>query len=57
MTQTIFTTNDLDNAELQAIDDSTHLEFTKLVECAEDAGTTDLGDTSCINEVFGDVHN
>lgn len=54
--------SDIDTAgltipEIQAIKDATIHQKLQLFECLENEKTTIVDDTSCINEVFGDVHN
>lgn len=50
-------TSGLHVLEIQAIQESTTEERALLVECLLDEKTMIVDNTSCINEVFGDVHN
>lgn len=56
-TKSNWTTSGLDNAETQAIDDASQKELWKLSDCMNESNETEISETSCINEVFGDVHN
>lgn len=50
-------TNGLNEAETQAIDEASQAELTEVSGCMAEANETEISETSCINEVFGDVHN
>ena len=50
-------TSGLHSLEIQAIQESTTEERALLVECLLDEKTMIVDNTSCINDVFGDVHN
>lgn len=43
--------------EIEAVNQASNEEKTLLVECLLDEKTMIVDNTSCINEVFGDVHN
>jgi hypothetical protein len=45
------------DVEIQAVDDATDEELSELEQCVTDNGETIIDNTSCINEIFGDVHN
>ncbi len=45
------------DVEIQAIDEATPAEFKLLVDCMNDQNETKINETSCINDVLGDVHN
>ena len=47
----------LHDLEIEAIQQSTSEDRALLIECLLDQKTMIVDDTSCINEVFGDVHN
>jgi hypothetical protein len=43
--------------EIQAITEASEDEIKELKQCVTDSGETKIDNTSCINEIFGDVHN
>ena len=43
--------------EIEAVNTATSEERALLMECLLDEKTMKVDDTSCVNEVFGDVHN
>jgi hypothetical protein len=51
------TSNLLDNAETQVLDDASNEEITELNECMAETKTNEIGETACMNEIFGDIHN
>ena len=54
---TLLSDSRLDNVEMQAIKDASDSELISLNECLNDNETPSLSDTSCINDILGDVHN
>lgn len=47
----------LHTLEIQAINEATSEERALLMECLLDEKTMVIDETSCVNDVFGDVHN
>lgn len=47
----------LTDAEIQAVDESTDAQINDLHDCVIDQGETMINETSCINDILGDVHN
>jgi hypothetical protein len=47
----------LTNAEIQAVDESTDAQLNDLHDCVIEQNETMINETSCLNEVLGDVHN
>ncbi len=54
---TTWHTTNLPDSETQAINQASESQLSSITECMSDQDTTDINETSCINEVFGDVHN
>lgn len=52
-----WTTEELDDAETQVIDQASHDELSEISACMIQNDETEIGNTSCVNDVFGDVHN
>lgn len=52
-----WTTKGLDDVETQVIDEASDKEIKELSSCMNDYSETQINNTSCVNEVFGDVHN
>jgi hypothetical protein len=52
-----WTTNNLTDGELETIDNASQDQIYELSDCMSDANETQISETSCINDVFGDVHN
>ncbi len=47
----------LASVELEAVNEATQSEIKELDECMNDAQKIVIDETSCVNSVFGDVHN
>lgn len=56
-TKASWTTEGLNDAETQTIDDASSSELKELSDCMYGSNETDISKTACINDVFGDVHN
>ncbi len=50
-------TEGLTDAETQIIDESSDKQLSKLTDCMQDNDSYAISETSCINEVFGDIYN
>jgi hypothetical protein len=52
-----FTTAGLTDLETQTVDESTNSEIIALTDCMADSDELKISETSCINEVYGDIYN
>lgn len=52
-----WTTEELNDAEAQVIDQASQDELSEISACMIQNDETEIGNTPCINDVFGDVHN
>jgi len=45
------------DVEIQAVDEATTAQLIELEQCVIDSNETKINETSCLNEVLGDIHN
>ncbi len=53
----VWTTKGLDNVEVQVVDEANASDMRLLSNCMVESEETEISETSCIQDVFGDVHN
>jgi len=52
-----FSTAGLTDLETQTVAESNDAQMIRLTDCLDDSNETAIVETSCINEVYGDIYN